>query len=293
MKYYVIDIGTNSVRLMRAHVSNGCIICEKKQLLSVRTGEGVNASKVLCEAAIARTIGAISEYKSIAADENPDAPIYCFATSAVRDAKNREEFVQAVFKSCEIDVEILSGDAEARCGFVGAVPSGTGVVLDIGGGSTEIVMGKNGKIEYAQSFDVGCVRALELFGENAFLEVKKWAMDAIKSAKVPSDLEVFAIGGTATALAAIKLGLVEYDPNIVHGYLLDSQSLLYLENILVGISLEKRKQITGLSPKRADVIVHGLAIMSAFMSSFNISAVTVSEADNMEGYLSMKLEQLA
>lgn len=285
---YVIDIGTNSVRMMKATVADGQVKRLWKTLRTVRTGEGVNASGRLSEAAIERTIGALKEYREIMEQEGfPAGECFCFATSAVRDSANRDEFVKRVEQACGIRVTILSGAEEARYGFAGAVGNGDGGIVDIGGGSTEIIFGRGGEIAYARSFDVGCVRGMEMFAEADIAKVTDWACALF--AEVPfsqaEDLVFYAVGGTATALAAIDQHLAVYSEEKVQGYILTHGTIQKMMDWMGKMTLEERRHVIGMEPRRADVILYGLAILSAFFKASGQKRVIVSEADNMEGYL--------
>lgn len=285
---YVIDIGTNSVRMMKAAVADGWVKRLWKTLRTVRTGEGVNASGRLSEAAIERTIGALKEYREIMEQEGfPAGECFCFATSAVRDSANRDEFVKRVAQACGIRVTILSGAEEARYGFAGAVGNGDGGIVDIGGGSTEIIFGRGGEIAYARSFDVGCVRGMEMFAEADIAKVTDWACALFAEAPFSQaeDLVFYAVGGTATALAAIDQHLAVYSEEKVQGYILTHGTIQKMMDWMGKMTLEERRHVIGMEPRRADVILYGLAILSAFFKVSGQKRVIVSEADNMEGYL--------
>ncbi len=286
---FVIDIGTNSVRLMKAAVENKTVRCVYKKLRTVRTGEGVNASGRLSEGAIERTLGALREYREII-DHSEKSDVFCFATSAVRDSSNAAYFVRRVREECGMQVRILSGDEEARYGFVGAVGKKDGGIIDIGGGSTEIIFGRDGQIEYARSFNIGCVRGLEMFDGCAGATVD-WAIESLK--EVPfektSGVPFYSIGGTASALAAVDLQLAEYDSRKVDGYILTSERSREMFGWLSAKTVEERREIIGMDRARADVIVFGLAILVAFFRVSGKENVIVSESDNLEGFLMCNL----
>ncbi|MBQ9941822.1 MAG: Ppx/GppA family phosphatase [Christensenellaceae bacterium] len=288
---YVIDIGTNSARMMKARVDGERISREYKLTRTVRTGEGVHATHMLCEAAIERTVGAIREFAEIIKSEGGSEP-YCFATSAVRDSKNAAEFVERVKNETGICVEILSGDEEARCGYAGAVGGGDGGIVDIGGGSTEVIFGKNGEIFYATSYDIGCVRALEWFKEDEE-DCRSFARKLLR--QVPYDraegMPFYAVGGTATSLAAVDQQLKEYDPNKVDGYVLTRRRVEELRRQMWAMSVEERRKVPGLTPTRAEIIQYGLSILSAFFEVSGRRQVTVRESDNLEGYLQRRMRR--
>lgn len=283
--HYCIDIGTNSVRLMLARMDGKRPSSVYKRLNTVRTGEGVNASQRLKDEAIVRTVDAIAAFCEQARNEHPGAPIDCFATSAVRDSANAAALTSAVFARTGVRVRILSGEQEAACGFAGAVGQGCGGIVDIGGGSTEIVFGAQGSMRYRHSFDVGCVRALEL--DRLPGKIRAWACEEFMVVPFAEaeNLHFYAIGGTATALAAVELGMTEYDPARVQGYVLTASHTQALLDRLAGLTLNERRALPGLSPKRAEVVVFGAAILCGFFDASGFSQVLVSDSDNLEGYL--------
>ena len=282
----VIDIGTNSTRLMLATVNNGRVSCFYKTLRTVRTGEGVDQTGRLCEAAIDRTLQALCEYKGIISREAPGAPVLCFATSAVRDSMNREEFCQRVRLTTGFNVWIMTGEEEASCGYLGAIGKESGGIIDIGGGSTEVIFGFDGSVTFVHSFQIGCVRSLERFcgSEEAAFEEAKTLFSSVDFSPA-SALEFYAIGGTATALAAMDLALPEYDATKVQNYRLCLPRLLALRGKMTGMSFEERARIAGLDSKRSDVIGYGLSILLGFLFASGRDSVIVSDADNMEGSL--------
>lgn len=291
MVCYVIDIGTNSTRLLKAEIKNGIVTPIYKQLRTVRTGEGVNSSGRLCRPAIDRTVSALTEYSKIISDDDDSLPVFCFATSAVRDSENSDVLLREAKEKSGIDIRILSGDEEARCGYAGVIsPGGTGGILDIGGGSTEVVYGVNGKILYAHSFNVGCVRALELFSDKTPEHVIKWAEDILYKGDYSnfSENNFFAIGGTATALAALDIGLKEYQPDKVEHYRLTPQLCDKWLERLYKMTPKEREYIMNMEPRRSEIIVYGIAILRAFFNVSGLKDVLASDVGNMEGYIKLQ-----
>ena len=287
-KEFAIDIGTNSIRLLYAVWENGKLKTVQKLVNTVRTGEGVNASGVLCEAAILRTLEGISGFlkkaKAWGAEQVP-----AFATSAVRDASNGEAFVRRVWQELGVRVQILQGKQEALCGITGALCAKTeGGILDIGGGSTEVAVLRKGVLECAESVNVGCVRGLELFCEDEYEKVISWAQERFERLKLKDLPEIYAIGGTATALAALDLGLERYDPDLVDGHEMSAQRLEALMGQIRTLPKEERIKRMCLDSGRAEVIVFGLGVMLGFIKAYGIPEVIVSEADNLEGYVLLR-----
>lgn len=288
---FVIDIGTNSTRLLKAEVKRGEVIPIYKQLRTVRTGEGVHSSGMLARAAIDRTLAALSEYADIIARDEKGIPVHCFATSAVRDSANSDQLVREAKERTGIDIRILSGDEEAQCGYAGVIsPGGTGGILDIGGGSTEVVYGVNGKIAYAHSFDVGCVRALELFEGQSPERMMRWAEEILSQGDYSkfSEDEFYAIGGTATALAALDLGLDKYEPDKVEHYILTPELCDIWLKKLYAMTPEQRRQVMNMEPRRSEIIVYGVAILKALFNVSGLKSAIASDVGNMEGYIKLQ-----
>jgi exopolyphosphatase/guanosine-5'-triphosphate,3'-diphosphate pyrophosphatase len=296
-RYAVMDIGTNSVRLMLADVENGNLTVKSKALNTVRIGEGIGLNSGIGEAAMERAVGALHAFKNEAQQKGAEG-FYVFATSAVREASNKEEFADRVLSVCGFPVDIISGREEAEIGFLGAAGSGCRRgIIDIGGGSTEVILGCGEDLEYVKSFKVGTVRALSLYpdsetdGGRSYEAMRAWVRDEIKelSGRGFKKEAFIGIGGTATALASIALGLTAYDGEKVQGYSLTADKLKGIFSMLSSIGVEQRKHVTGLDSKRADVIVFGCCLLQEFMSMLGVGAVEVSDRDNLEGYLIKKL----
>ena len=286
---YVIDIGSNSCRLMKADFDGKNVRTIYKKLITARTGAGVNASRILNADAIKRTRDAIIELNAIAKSEDENARPLCFATSAVRDALNKNELISAIKADTGIDVDVISGQTEGDIGFLGAVGHGTGGFIDIGGCSTEIAQGKEEIKTFVKSFDIGAVRAKDMFADDVF-KTQDYAENLFKDLPRFSK-EVFAVGGTCTTLAAMLLNLEKYDPALIHGYVITQSAAKELLEKILPLTTEQRAELNGLEPKRADIICHGAAILLAFFKASGAERITVSESDNLEGYLLNKMTE--
>lgn len=295
MKYSVVDLGTNSARLMVARRENGLAVSEYKTLRTIRIGENMVSEKIITDAAMWRTADTLKEFKKIS-EEKGASRFLCFATSAVRDALNKNEFTEFIKNECGVDIDIISGETEAEIGFSGSV-RGRGGMFDIGGGSTEIVFGKPEKIEYKRSFCIGTVRMLQMFPGADNAEKKDFENAHLFAAEVFSELpdtgDIFftGIGGSATALAAIDLGLKVYSSERVQGHIISLGRAAELCRMLEGKTKRERERIIGLEQNRADVIVFGAIIMIEFMKKVNAGEITVSDRDNQEGYLERMLKR--
>ena len=298
MRVAVVDLGTNTTRVLVADVEDGNVRELERKTKVTRLGEGVDANGHLADAAIARVTETLAGYKAVMDDLQPER-VVALATSAVRDAANGDEFRQVLHDRFGLDVQIIPGEEEARLTFKGATaarPDGDGpfVVIDIGGGSTEFVVGKaGGDPDFRVSTQAGSVRQTERHlhedppSDEDVLTLRA-AIRSIIEHEIPDDVRAqvqkgIAVAGTATSLAAIDQQLDPYDPDKVDGYglLLDACERMLGE--LAAIPLEERKQVTGLHPDRAPTIVAGAAILVESMRVFSLSSVEVSEADILHG----------
>lgn len=281
--YAVIDIGSNSVRLMT--LADGKVLY--KTLETTRLGEGISACPVLKKEAILRTAEAVGAFYARAKAEGAEE-VAAFATAAVRSAENREEFLAAVSSLCPLAVNVISGEEEAKLGVLGALGKKDGSIVDAGGASTEITVQQGGKIVYAKSVDVGVVRLKDSCGRN--LESLRAACEQAvgQFGKVPFVPPVYAIGGTATTLGAVKLGMREYDGIRLTGTCVTAAEMRALSDKLCTMSEAEIRALDGMHPKRADVIGGGAVLLSVLTESFGLPALTVSDADNLEGYARTK-----
>lgn len=300
-----IDVGSNSVRLMIADLGeNGAIGPAKKELVMTRIYEGSARTGKLSDVAIERTLAAINILKDKAREAHASS-LFCFATAAVREAKNRDEFLAKALKETSMNIEVLDEEAEARVGFIGTQELGPRGALDIGGGSTEIAVGMDQTVHCSISMKLGAVRALEKYplGDTAdalTLEaMRQWAAcvlsrdggEAREAARSLPGMRWAGIGGTITTLAAMELRLTRYDSVRVQGHELTRISVEKMLARLAQTPLEKRRQMTGLQPERADIIIGGVAILAEFMLYMGVEHIFVSDRDNLEGYLAYKLSQ--
>ncbi len=294
MRYAVVDIGTNSARLMIARVDNGAVIAEYKTLRLIRVGEGMVERRIIVPAAMERTKQALNEFHKISKSHGALDAFYCFATSAVRDAENRYDFTDYIRRECGVEVDIISGDREAMLGFAGCI-DGFGGMFDIGGGSTEVMTGTLDEPAYQHSFQIGTVRLLQMFPSadeadpKAFDSARAHIRSMLTNIPAVVGFTYTAIGGTATALAAIDLKLAEYDAERVHGRVLSLDAVREIECMLMSKTKEQRKRMNGLEEKKADVIVFGAMLCSEFMKAAGANSIVVSDSDNLEGYLKLTL----
>jgi exopolyphosphatase / guanosine-5'-triphosphate,3'-diphosphate pyrophosphatase len=295
----VVDLGTNSTRLLIAEVGPGQQLAELDRRSNVtRLGQGVDQSNRLAGEAMERVFAVLAEYRS-AIDEHGAGTVVAVATSAVRDAENGEEFRRTLRERFGIEANTISGDEEARLTFLGATADRADgdretLVIDIGGGSTEYVVGHPGASpRFHTSTRLGSVRQTERNIDKdppPAEQVANLAAEArsIVEADVPDEIRAevsagIAVAGTATSLAAIDQELDPYDPDKVHGYELSLAACERLLAMLAALPLEERRRLKGLDPDRAPTIVAGAAILLESLRSFGLDGVEISEADILHG----------
>ncbi len=283
MRYAVIDVGSNSVRLM---MSNGKETLYKN-VITTRLAEGMGEEKILTPVAIKRTAEAVSFFYKKAMEEIVDK-IYVFATAAVRQAKNKNEFIFAVKELCGAIVDVVSGEEEAELGYIGAIEGRDGGVIDIGGASSEIIVVQNGKKVYSNSLDIGAVKIKDKCGQDSSKVEEYVRSKIIYYGEVPPT-SFYAIGGTATSIVALVMQLEEYNPTIVDGFVLERNTLSNLVDKLFSLTVEERKKLKGMYPPRAEVIAGGAKLLLEIMLKVNADSIIVSERDNLEGYLIKRL----
>ena len=282
MKYAVIDIGSNSVRLMLW--ADGKTLYKK--LLTTRLGAGFDKSGVLSERAMLATQNAVTSFCE--EGRAAGAEVYAFATAAVRSAKNGNEFCSVLKESCGVEVDVVSGETEAQIGIAGALGDSDGGIVDIGGASTEVNFQKNGKSVFAVSLPVGAVKLFDICRDKKELldNTITGVFPMLEGVKTTGAL--YAIGGTASPLACIKRGLQEYDP-CVSGTLIDKDFIKKKAEMLLSMTAEERKRVRGMEEKRADIIAGGAYLLYKIVTRLGVESVIFSDADNLEGYLYKKV----
>ena len=292
----VVDIGTNSTRLLVAEPEGDSLRELARESIVTRLGEGVDATGRLGDEPQARVFRVLDGFRETMDAHDADVRTVVM-TSAVRDAANGAEFADAVRERYGLTGRTLSGDEEARLSFLGATSSRAGagalLVIDIGGGSTEMVEGERGEVDFHVSTQVGVVRHTERFlhgdppapGElEALARAARETIDASVPAAVRERVQAaVAVAGTATQLAAIDLALEPYDPSRIEGHRLSRERLEALRDRLAAVPLAERRQITGLDPARAPTIVAGVAILLEVVGAFGLDGVEVSERDILWG----------
>ncbi len=287
-----IDCGTNTIKLLIGDLPEVAV----RESRMVRLGQGVDATGRLAPEALERAFAAIDEYAALIADHRAQRIRFC-ATSATRDAENAAEFTAGVRARLGIEPEVLSGDEEARLAFGGAV-QGTDpqpepvLVVDIGGGSTELILGERATgPRAAYSMDIGSVRLHErvMGGDPATPDQVSACVAAIDAAldDCPVDpaaaAAVIGIAGTITTVAAGVLGLPAYDRELIHGRVLDVDAVHRTVDDLVGATRDERLGLGYVHPGRADVIDAGALILSRVLRRTALPTITVAETDILDG----------
>lgn len=304
MKTAAVDIGTNSVRLLIAEVKGG----EKAPVLRTlhrcmtitRLGEGVDGEGRLLPSAMERTLETLRRYRGLMEAEGVE--VYeVAATSAVRDARNAASFRREVKEILGREPRVLAGEEEAHLSFLGATydlgdlcpAGGLILVVDIGGGSTEVILGEGEDILLARSLDVGCVRMTERFlvsDPPTGREIKEME-DYLRSlfrtlagefGGLDPSLAV-GLAGTVTTLSGIRLGLSKYDGEAIHHTWLDRTEVEELYGCLAALPVAERKRFMRLEPGRADVIVGGCGVLTVLMKELELRRLLVSEKDILDG----------
>jgi exopolyphosphatase/guanosine-5'-triphosphate,3'-diphosphate pyrophosphatase len=301
MRVAVVDIGTNSTRLLIADVTGNHVTEIERRTTVTRLGQGVDHSGELHPDAIARVYAALDTYKKLIDDNSVDATTGVL-TSAVRDARNGAAFTATVNERYAINAKTITGDEEARLTYLGATSDRTDtnntnntarVVIDVGGGSTELVVGHGATVDFHVSTQAGVVRQTERFLRSdpprpEELQLLQAEAAEIFGQAVPEATRArvhhgIAVAGTATSCAAILQELDPYDPARVHGFrLLRAQTEMLLAR-LAAMTLAERRRVTGLHPDRAQAIVAGVILLLEAMRTFDLTEVEVSEHDILRG----------
>jgi exopolyphosphatase / guanosine-5'-triphosphate,3'-diphosphate pyrophosphatase len=295
----VVDIGTNSTRLLVADVDDGVVgdVLERRTEIT-RLGAGVDADGRLSDEAMQRVFTVLDQYRELI-DEHDAQEAVAVLTSAVRDAANGEEFAAAVRDRWGLEPHVLSGDEEARLTFLGATSERDPddltptLVIDIGGGSTEFVIGTGREMSFHVSNQAGVVRQTERHLHSDPPTAEEQAalgrdVREVLTAGVPESWRravghAIAVAGTATSLASIAQELVPYDPDKVEGFVLSADECRRILGRLAAMTLPERRQVRGLHPDRAPTIVAGVIILLETLELFGLDQVEVSEHDILRG----------
>jgi exopolyphosphatase/guanosine-5'-triphosphate,3'-diphosphate pyrophosphatase len=292
----VIDIGTNSTRLLVAEVTGSSIVERERLLTITRLGQGVDRTGRLDPAAVERTEEAVAGFVERARLAGVER-ILATGTSALRDAHDGRAFMDGLARRFSIESRILTGELEAGTTFAGvtsdADPTAGIAIIDVGGGSTELVIGDASGPVFARSVQLGSVRITERhLGEGrvapdrllvARADVRAVAAAGFAGAPLERATVVVAVAGTATTLAALDLGLPAYDPERIHGHVLTRAVVVAWRDRLAGMELDERLALPGLEPGRAPVIVGGALVLETVLDVLGRDEARISDRDILHG----------
>lgn len=292
MRAAVIGIGSNSVRMLLADIHGSHLSRLMRDREGTRLFAGLDARRALSQEAMER-VGEAVRRMAASARENGAEQLHLFSTSAVRDASNQAAFIHLLRECAGVEMEVCSGEEEAALSFLGATEGELCGVIDIGGGSTEVVVGKEKDIWRAFSCQMGAVRLFQRLPINSHGDlpaVEKMAAAILeeKLREVPGMAipdHWVGVGGTFTTLAAMVKGIRWTERTYMHGTLLRLEDIAYQARLLADMPMEQRLNHPGLQPHRADIVVHGICILLAVMKRLGIPSLTVSEYGNLDGYL--------
>lgn len=305
MRIASLDIGTNTILLLVADCSaDGIERTLHDEQVIARLGKGVDADRTINRETFLRAESFLTRYKQTCDTLAVDT-IVAVGTSALRDAKNREEFCDYIKKQTGISIEIITGEEEARWTYRGGISEFTEraerfSVLDIGGGSTEIITGNNKEIESKISIDIGSVRITERIlkesppADAAIIEAHEFIKSQIPTTAAETIASTFAVGvaGTLTTLAAMHQHLPQYDRAKVSGYSLQYEDVGAMFALLKDKSLEQIRRIPQISPGREDILLAGIMILMGYMETAHLRSITVSDRGLRYGILYREIERM-
>jgi len=296
MRVAAIDCGTNSIRLLIADIDGTNFREIVREMEIVRLGQGVDKTGQFNPDAITRTLAAVDTYARTIAAKGVEKIRFC-ATSATRDATNRDLFINGVKERLGIEPEVIPGEVEASLSFQGATKDfnkveGPFLVIDIGGGSTEFVFGTD-KVEFAKSMNIGCVRMSERHftgGEaepgqiaEATADIDEAIAQAAKIVPIKDAKTLIAVAGTATTVAAAALDLPEYDRYSIHLSRISAEKTHAISKQFLAMSRDARAALGYMHPGRVDVIGAGALVLSRIMYATGASEFVASESDILDG----------
>lgn len=291
-----IDCGTNSIRLLIADISGGKFKEVLRDMEIVRLGQGVDENKSFHPDAINRTLAAVEKFKNQLAGKGVEKIRFC-ATSATRDAANRDLFIDGVRQILGVEVEVIPGEEEARLSFNGATKEllqsdAPFLVVDIGGGSTEFVYG-NKEVEFAKSVDIGCVRMSERHLKSqpvemsqvaqAIIDIDKAIAQAAAVVPISTAKTLVAVAGTATTIAAAALDLETYDRYAIHLSRIPAEKVHKVSAAFQAMTKSDISKLGFMHPGRVDVITAGSLVLSRVMAATGATEFVASESDILDG----------
>lgn len=291
-----IDVGTNSTRLLIVDYKKGKYNILKRKLITTRLGEGVDQNHILTNEAIKRGLDALKHFDELI-KEFKVVETRAVGTSALRDVRNSQEFLDKVENNFSFNLEVISGKKEAKYIYQGLksdFEEKDFLTIDIGGGSTEFIWQKNNNI-IEESLNIGAVRLTERYISNPksslsnseYSNIKEEIVNVINNSTIDKikTSKIVGVGGTITTLGAMDLELIKYQSEKIHLYSLKKANVNKILDKLVNSKLKERKKIKGLNPERADIITAGAIILKIIMDKFDFSKITISERDILFGLI--------
>ncbi len=299
MRLGCIGIGSNAIRLLTAGWAQGDLCDVRRERMGTRLFAGL-VNGVLTENSIRSSVEAVRDLANIAREDGAQE-IFCFATSAVRDAKNGGDFTARAEAASGVDIEIISGEEEAVLSYIGASTGGRYGVIDIGGGSTEFTLGDGENVLGAVSLQMGAVR---MNGNRPILSREDYdatlaVCDQIIRDGAPDLLALPAmdswtgVGGTMTTIGAMQRSIPLFTEETCEGMTMTLEEIADWGDRVSRMTLDERRTITGLMPHRADIIPSGIAILEAAMRAFGVREMRLSAHGNMDGYLKRRFRAMA
>lgn len=291
MRLAGIDIGTNTILMLIAEVtSDGTLSILRDEHTIARLGKGVDEHGVILKETFIRVRDILKALLALSTSYKIDQIIAC-GTSALRDAVNRKEFIEFIDNELAIKIRVLSGEEEAKLTYKGAIseylksPSRSDfAVLDIGGGSTEFIVGNGTDVLLATSIDIGSVRITERILKTsppshiAIQQAEHFILNQLSHiAPISSNASLIGVAGTLTTLASLDLRLHQYDSKVIHGHVLTQQSIDNIFDMLKGLSFNEIISYPQIHPQRADIILAGILILQGVLKKLNMSKITVSD----------------
>ena len=296
MRYAIIDVGTNSIKLLIAEKEkNRDFSFINDEIDITRLGEGISDDNLLQEKAMSRTIEGIKNfYQKIVVQNVPRENIFLKGTMCLRKAKNSSLFKEMLFHETGLDIDIISGDEEARLSYLAAYEltkenSKANLIFDIGGGSTEFILGRGKDLIYKKSINIGAVVITEKYlgfdkvNSTQMESAQKYIATLIKNEILTELLQInepieniIGIGGTVTTMGAIQEKMIKYNPDIIQGLSIDSKQVIQQISNFANKDIEEKIKIPGLSPKRADIILGGVLIVEQILQLFTKNHFIIS-----------------
>ncbi len=294
MRTAAIGIGSNSLRMLLAEISGGELHRLKRYREGMRTFAALDENGNIVPEMIVLACQKVGEFVAQARQAGAET-VHIFATSAIRDAKNQTEFIERLERAVQLPVEVCPGELEARLSYIGATGKGPSGLIDIGGGSTEIAMGKGMNVREAVSLQLGAVRLFRshpiadaVTAEKALEAARQLVRSEAARFQTQETLQWVGVGGTFTLAAALAQQIPWNEKEKIHQYVLSRPKVREILMLLAPMPVEERLLLPSMQPNRADIAAHGMAILLACMEELALETITVSEYGNLEGYLKVK-----